>query len=97
MESISKRHSTLLNGLWRDQNLTAVGGASQRAAECQNHVIDDYFDSIRTLIAASLIVRASRVSYFPHHKHVNAESNVVSAAPPDLATVLKEIESIIAL
>ena len=34
---------------------------------------------------------------FPYHKHINAESNVVSSTPPDLATVLKEIESLIAL
>ncbi len=34
---------------------------------------------------------------FPYHKHVNDESNVVSATAPDLATVLDEIESLIAV
>ncbi len=34
---------------------------------------------------------------FPHHKHVNDESNVVSATTPDLATVLDEIESLLAV
>lgn len=34
---------------------------------------------------------------FPHHKHVGDESNVTSATPPDLATVLKEIEPLIAV
>jgi len=34
---------------------------------------------------------------FPHHKHVNDESNVESAAPPYLAIVLKEIESLISI
>ncbi len=32
---------------------------------------------------------------FPHHKHVGDESSVAPAAPPDLASVLKEIESLI--
>lgn len=32
---------------------------------------------------------------FPHHKHVNAESNVVPATPPDLAMVLHEIGMLI--
>ncbi len=34
---------------------------------------------------------------FPHHKHVGDETNVVSAEPPDLAAVLKEVESLIAV
>jgi len=32
---------------------------------------------------------------FPHHKHVGEEENVVSATPPDLAAVLKEIELLV--
>lgn len=36
-------------------------------------------------------------SNFPHHKHVGSQSNVISSAPPDLATVLKEVESLIVL
>jgi len=34
---------------------------------------------------------------FPHHKHVNDETNVVSAVAPDLVTVLDEIELLIAV
>ena len=34
---------------------------------------------------------------FPHHKHAGDESNVTSATSPDLASVLKEIESLIAV
>lgn len=34
---------------------------------------------------------------FPHHRHGDHEPNVVAAAPPDLSTVLKEIERFIAL
>ena len=30
---------------------------------------------------------------FPHHKHVGNETNVDSAAPPDLLAVLREIEA----
>jgi hypothetical protein len=32
---------------------------------------------------------------FPHHKHVLDEANVVTAAPPDLSGILKEIESLL--
>ena len=38
-----------------------------------------------------------RLPNFPHHKHVGDESSVTSATPPDLASVLKEIESLIAV
>ena len=31
----------------------------------------------------------------PHHKHAADEANVVSATPPDLDAILKEIESIV--
>jgi hypothetical protein len=31
---------------------------------------------------------------FPHHKHVGSEPNVISVAPPDLPTVLQEIEAL---
>ncbi len=37
------------------------------------------------------------LSNFPHHKHAGDESYVTSATPPDLASVLKEIESLIAV
>jgi hypothetical protein len=30
---------------------------------------------------------------FPHHKHVGSETNVISVAPPDLPSVLREIEA----
>ncbi|TAH48007.1 MAG: hypothetical protein EYC68_22645 [Chloroflexota bacterium] len=33
------------------------------------------------------------LSTFPHHKHVNREENVIAAAPPDLASVIAEIEA----
>lgn len=32
---------------------------------------------------------------FPHHKHVDQESAVVPAKPPDLAAVVAEIEQLI--
>jgi Family of unknown function (DUF6516) len=32
---------------------------------------------------------------FPHHKHIDAESNVIPAAPPDLEMVLHEIGMLI--
>lgn len=32
---------------------------------------------------------------FPHHKHMDDESHVLSVIPPDLSSVLKEIESLI--
>jgi hypothetical protein len=127
-------------------------------------VIDDYFETVRELIAVSPVIRSSNVAYdrrsdefgfmrgdlyfiddshlhfrefvrqignapaerytyafhykkadgvfvfryddtrhyphlpnFPHHKHVGDESNVTSVSPPDLASVLKEIESLIAV
>ncbi len=31
----------------------------------------------------------------PHHKHHGSETNIVSASPPDLASVLREIEGLI--
>ena len=31
---------------------------------------------------------------FPHHKHVGSETSVISVSPPDLPTVLQEIEAI---
>lgn len=34
---------------------------------------------------------------FPHHKHCGDEANVVSATPPDLPSVLREIESLIVI
>ena len=34
---------------------------------------------------------------FPHHKHKGSESDVIAANPPDLATVLREIDSIMEL
>lgn len=34
------------------------------------------------------------MSTFPHHKHAGSEANVVVATPPDLPTVLREIEGI---
>lgn len=33
----------------------------------------------------------------PHHKHDGGEANVISASAPNLAAVLKEIESLIAV
>jgi hypothetical protein len=30
-----------------------------------------------------------------HHKHAGTQSNVISTSPPDLATVLKEIENLV--
>lgn len=33
---------------------------------------------------------------FPHHKHEGTESTVVSARPPDLQTVLAEIQGLLA-
>jgi hypothetical protein len=30
---------------------------------------------------------------FPHHKHVGNETNIVSASPPNLHTVLREIKA----
>jgi hypothetical protein len=33
---------------------------------------------------------------FPHHKHEGTESTVVSASPPDLQTVLAEIQGLLA-
>jgi hypothetical protein len=51
----------------------------------------------------SLVFRYDNADHFPslpnapHHKHAGAESNVVSATAPDLATVLEEIESLIAV
>jgi hypothetical protein len=32
---------------------------------------------------------------FPHHKHSSSETNVSASEPPDLATVLDEIEALI--
>jgi hypothetical protein len=34
------------------------------------------------------------LSNFPHHKHAGSEANVIAATPPDLPTVLREIEAI---
>jgi hypothetical protein len=33
---------------------------------------------------------------FPHHKHEASEANVVAASPPDLQSVLAEVQSLIA-
>lgn len=33
----------------------------------------------------------------PHHKHDGHEDHVIAATPPDLSTVLKEIEALIAV
>ena len=41
--------------------------------------------------------RKLNLSSYPHHKHEGSEDNVVSAPAPDLATVLREIESLISL
>jgi len=35
------------------------------------------------------------LSSFPHHKHADTEKNVIAALPPDLAQILREIESIV--
>ncbi len=32
-------------------------------------------------------------SGFPHHKHADTEKNVIAATPPDLAQILREVES----
>ncbi len=37
-----------------------------------------------------------QLTYFPHHKHVGEEANVVSVQAPDLQDVLIEIQSIVA-
>jgi len=37
------------------------------------------------------------LSTYPHHKHEGSEDNIVLSAAPDLAIVLKEIESLIQL
>jgi len=34
------------------------------------------------------------LSTFPHHKHAGSEGNVVTATPPDLSIILREIEAI---
>jgi len=34
------------------------------------------------------------LSTFPHHKHAGSETHVIPATPPDLPTVLQEIEAI---
>lgn len=34
------------------------------------------------------------LSSFPHHKHASSETHVIPAAPPDLPSVLREIEAI---
>ena len=34
------------------------------------------------------------LSNFPHHKHIGSEKHVIPATPPDLPTVLQEIEAI---
>jgi hypothetical protein len=34
------------------------------------------------------------LSSLPHHKHLGREANVTAATPPDLLTVLHEIETI---
>lgn len=50
----------------------------------------------------TLILRYDDAPHFPdlpnapHHKHADDESNVISATLPDLATVLREIESLVA-
>jgi hypothetical protein len=38
----------------------------------------------------------SALPTFPHHKHEGPESTVVSASPPDLQTVLAEIQGVLA-
>lgn len=37
------------------------------------------------------------LSTYPHHKHEGNESNVIPSMPPDLATVLQEIELLVQL
>ncbi|MFO7917522.1 MAG: DUF6516 family protein [Anaerolineae bacterium] len=37
------------------------------------------------------------LSTYPHHKHKGSENHVVTAAPVDLDTVLKEIEPLVQL
>jgi hypothetical protein len=37
------------------------------------------------------------LSTYPHHKHDGSEENVVAASPPDLSTVLTEIEALVEL
>lgn len=34
---------------------------------------------------------------FPHHKHETSDAKAVAASPPDLQTILTEIESLIAV
>ncbi len=34
------------------------------------------------------------LSTFPHHKHAGSETHVIPATPPDLPTVMQEIEAI---
>jgi hypothetical protein len=49
----------------------------------------------------SLIFRYDNTDHYPdlpnapHHKHENSENNVISATAPDLAAVLKEIETLV--
>ena len=71
-------------------------------------MIEDYFRRIASVIDAAAHLRGSSVTYdnsphfphlptFPHHKHKGSESDVIAANPPDLATVLREIDSIMEL
>ena len=38
-----------------------------------------------------------RLSTYPHHKHTGSADNVIESIAPDLAAVLKEIETLIPL
>jgi hypothetical protein len=62
-------------------------------------LIEAYLQSLLDVVAASPIVRASNVTLdkrtlYAHHKHAGSETHVIPATPPDLPTVLQEIEAI---
>ncbi len=57
--------------------------------------IEAYLQALLATIAAT--PHYPELPNFPHHRHGDREPSVVTATPPDLSTVLKEIERFSAL
>jgi hypothetical protein len=79
--------------------LQTVHGYTRELVEFQTNLVRLRYSYHYQRADNSLVFRYDDTAHypglpnFPHHKHVGNETHIVSASPPDLHAVLREIEA----